>query len=122
MEGDEGESEMKTRYAIAALLVTLGGLACKSTGERASTRPSAIDPRSLNVDAQQALAAAIAVVPGSAQEMRLEARGGKPAYEVTVTPKAGGTPVLVEVDATTGQVTRSESATDADHEVDDDDD
>ncbi len=60
------------------------------------------------LDAQQAITAAVAAVPGSAQEVRLESRGGKRAYEVTVLPKGSSSRVRVEVDAVTGQVARSE--------------
>lgn len=79
-------------------------------------------PPVAKIDAQQAIAAATAAVPGSAQQVRLESRGGKPEYEVTVLPKGATSQVRVDVDAISGQVTRSSQGSERAKDDDDDDD
>ncbi len=86
--------------------------AAGSAGAAAGGAPSA------KIDAQQAITAATTAVPGSAREVRLDAHGGKPEYDVTVMPKSGGSLVRVEVDAMSGQVVKSGGRADRD---DDDD-
>lgn len=115
------ESGMKAKWAMAGLIVTLlGAAACTDSDERPSTRASAVDARSVKVGAQQAIAAATAAVPGTAQEVRLESRAGKPEYEVMVLPKEGSSRVRVEVDAASGQVVKSGRGTERDDDDDND--
>jgi uncharacterized membrane protein YkoI len=91
-----------------------------SSGRQAAPQAeSAQAAKTAKIDAQQAIAAATAAVPGSAQEVRLDSRSGKPEYEVAVLPSGASSRVRVEVDATTGQVTKRENESSKD---DDDDD
>src|SRR5215472_11600925 len=74
-------------YLIFRGLLALAS--CKDSDERArSAARTASEERSMKppvakIDAQQAIAAATAAVPGSAREVRLESRAGKLEYEVT---------------------------------------
>jgi uncharacterized membrane protein YkoI len=88
-------------FAVAGVLALAS---CKDSDEerRSDSRAQAVAPQSVKVDAQQAIAAATAAVPGSAQEVRLESRKGKPEYEVMVLPSGATSRVRVEVDATNG--------------------
>lgn len=110
-----------SRYGL--LLAGIFAIAsCKDTDEegRSETRAQAAAPTSVKVDATQAIAAATAAVPGSAQEVRLESRGGKPEYEVMVLPSGATSRVRVEVDAATGQVTKSGSTSARNDDEDED--
>jgi uncharacterized membrane protein YkoI len=114
------ESWMRAHGVLLVASSVLALTACRDTDEdeRTTAGAMAVDPKPANAQAQhtakiggqQAIAAATAAVPGSAQEVRLESRGGKSEYEVTVLPKGGSSRTHVEVDAATGQVTRSGTA------------
>ncbi len=107
------DSGMKAKWAMAGLIVTLLGAAACTDSDEARPVDSA-SARSVKVGAQQAIAAAIAAVPGTALEVRLESRAGKPEYEVMVLPKEGSSRVRVEVDATSGQVVKRGGGTERD--------
>jgi uncharacterized membrane protein YkoI len=114
---------MKVEFALAGLCAALLVAGCQSTKSAGSPRSDqGVEARATRVDAQQALAAATAAVPGRAQDVRLESRDGKPEYAVIVLPAAGGSPVRVEVDAASGQVMKSEAAEESAREDDEDDD
>ena len=56
----------------------------------------------------EASQAATSAVPGTIQRYDLAKQGGAIVYEITVQPTAGGAPVQVLVDATTGKVLRTQ--------------
>ncbi len=129
------ESGMKKKVLLFAAAGVLALAACRDSDEdeRAGARALAPSPQALagdaasvkpdaatQIDAQQAIAAATAAVPGSAREVRLESRGGKPEYEVTVVPKGGNSRMRVDVDATSGQVLKSGRGTERDGDDDKD--
>jgi hypothetical protein len=70
-------------------------------------------PASVAKTPDEARAAALAAVPGTALEVELEIVGGRAAYKVKVLPSSGGPEVTVWVDASTGAVL-SRVADDAD--------
>jgi len=123
---------MKHQLLSIGLCSVLAVASCKDSDEdeRPGARGLAASPMTAGqssnaaqppkIDAQQAIAAATAAVPGSAQEVRLESRAGKPEYEVSVLPKGASSRVRVEVDATSGQVTRSGGASAKDDDEDED--
>ncbi len=128
-----GQHQSTTRFSGYLILAALLALAssCKDTDGKARSsagatasqeRGRSMQPAGAKIDAQQAIAAATAAVPGSAREVRLESRAGKPEYEVIVMPKGATSQVRVDVDAVSGQVTRSSQATERDKDDDDDDD
>lgn len=125
-----GQHQSRRRFSGYLILAALLALAssCKDTDEDAQAAAGArtaegggrpLQPAGAKIDAQQAIAAATAAVPGSARGVRLESRGGKPEYEVIVMPKGATSPVRVDVDAVSGQVSRSSQATEGDKDDDD---
>ncbi len=109
------------RLLVGALLVLLPllGAGCegRERGERDRAGQSQLAQQA-QVTQDQASHAALASVPGAVQRVRLERDGGRVVYEVTVQPQSGGALTDVEVDATSGQVLKSEPT----RGYDDDDD
>lgn len=108
------------RFLAGALLVLLPllGTGCegRERGERERASQSQLSQQA-QVTQDQASQAALASVPGTVQRVRLERDAGKIVYDVTVQPQGGGALTEVEVDATSGQVLKSQPA-----RADDDDD
>ena len=75
--------------------------------------------RQAKVTADQARSAALAAVPGTVQGVRLNREEGAVVYEARIQPQAGGAPMEVTVDATTGKVLRTEPAGERDGDGDD---
>lgn len=108
------------RLLAGALLIVLPllGTGCegRERGERERASQSQLSQQA-QITQDQARQAALASVPGSAQRVRLERDAGRVVYEVTVQPQGGGALTDVEVDATSGQLLKSEPT-----RADDDDD
>lgn len=96
---------------IAATLVT-GGIVGYASAQEASTPPT--------VTMQQAMAAALAEVPGDIEGVELEREGGTRYYEVEIRT-ADGLEMEVDVDAGTGAVLSVEADDDRYDDSDDDD-
>ena len=93
----------------AALLVGVGGvIAVKATKHQEGPCPGT-DVSALPISYAQAQSLALAHTPGTVWEMKLDCENGRTAYEVTVAAQAGGRPVEVELDATTGTVLKVET-------------
>ena len=109
----------------------LGGAACKGVdvarargGEQGEGDQAQLAQQA-QISQDQARAAALAAVPGTVQATRLDREGGRVVYEVTVQPQAGGQAMDVQVDASNGNVLKTEPAGRGgadDNEGDDDDD
>ena len=64
--------------------------------------------RQAKISITEASQAATTAVPGTITRYDLAKQGGAIVYEITVQPTAGGAPVQVLVDATTGKVLRTQ--------------
>lgn len=93
------------------IILLLTGVACEGldADEGGGTNQAPLTQQA-KAAPDQARGAALAAVPGTVQGMRLERAAGKVIYDVDVQPANGGKLTEVEVDATTGQVLKSEPA------------
>ena len=106
------------KSAIATLFVILlvaSATACvdadevRARGREGGEANQAQLAQQAQISPEQARAAALAVVPGTVQRMRLDRDNGTVVYELTVAPQGGGTASAVEVDASTGSVLKTQA-------------
>ncbi len=112
-----------SRFLVGSLLVAtmLGVAACRraEAGERGAANRAALAQQA-RISPDQATSIALASLPGTVQGLRMERDEGRVVYEVVVQPRAGALSD-VQVDATSGQVLKTEPAGEREDEDDDDD-
>ena len=104
---------MDKKLIAAGTLASL--IAATSIVGFASAQSTAV----VNLTEEQAIALALAEVPGEVQETELESEDGMDVYEIEILT-AEGVEMEVEIDANSGEILEVEA--EDDHDCDDDDD